>query len=46
MNFNFEHQTGVVNYEKLQEFYYYICRILFKGIENPDLTVGEIIDWA
>lgn len=46
MNFNFEHQTGVVNYEKLQELYYYICRILFKGIENPDLTVGEIIDWA
>lgn len=46
MNFNFEHQTGVVSYEDLQKFYYYICRILFKGIENPQWTVGELIDWA
>lgn len=46
MNFNFEHQTGVVSYEKLQELYYYLGRIMFKGIEHPDMTVGEIIDWA
>lgn len=44
MNFNFEHQTGVVSYEKLQYLYYYLCRILFKGIENPDITVGELIE--
>lgn len=43
MNFNFEHQTGVVSYEKLQYVYYYLCRILFKGIENPDITVEELI---
>lgn len=43
MNFNFEHQTGVVSFEKLQEFYYYLCRILFKGIENPEITVGDLM---
>lgn len=44
MNFNFEHQTGVVSFERLQYMYYYLCRIIFKGVENPDMTVGEIID--
>lgn len=44
MNFNFEHQTGVVNDKQLQYFYYYLLRILFKGIENPEMTVGEIIE--
>lgn len=43
LNFSFEHQTGAINYESLQKIYYYVCRILFKGIENPDMTVGEII---
>ncbi len=43
LNFSFEHHTRVFNYEKLQKMYYYVCRILFKGIENPDMTVGEII---
>ena len=44
MNFNFEHQTGVVHFEDLQYLYYYLCRIIFKGVENPDMTVGEIIE--
>ncbi len=43
LNFSFEHQTGVFNYESLQKVYYYVCKILFKGIENPDMTVGDII---
>ncbi len=46
LDFCFEHQTGVVTYEKLQEVYFYLCRILFRGIENPERTVGEIIDWS
>lgn len=44
MNFNFEHQTGVVHFEDLQYLYYYLCRIIFKGVENPEMTVGEIIE--
>lgn len=44
MNFNFEHQTGVVHFEDLQYLYYYLCRIIFKGVENPEMTVGEILE--
>ncbi len=43
LEFGFEHQTGVVTYEKLEYMYYYMCKILFEGVRNPDKTVGEII---
>ena len=46
LDFCFEHQTGVVTYEKLQEVYFYLCRILFYGIEDCNRTVGEVIDWS
>lgn len=46
MNFNFEYQTDVVSYEDLEKFYYYLCRIMFRGIEDPNRTVEEIINWA
>ena len=44
LDFNFEHQTGKLNQEKLEYFYYYLCKILFVGIENPNMTIGEIIE--
>lgn len=43
LDFNFEHQTAAVSKEQLEYFYYYMCKIMFKGIEKPSLTVGEII---
>lgn len=43
LDFNFEHQLKAVPREKLEYLYYYLCRIMFKGVENPDLTIGEII---
>lgn len=46
MDFCFEYQTGVVTHEKLEEIYYYLCRIMFRGIEDSSRTVGEIIDWS
>lgn len=46
LDFCFEHQTGVVTYEKLQEVYFYLCRIIFRGVEDPNRTVGDIIDWS
>ena len=46
LDFCFEHQSGVVTYEKLQEVYFYLCRIMFYGIEDCTRTVGEIIDWS
>ena len=43
LDFNFEHQVKAVSREQLEYLYYYLCKIMFKGIENPDLSVGDII---
>lgn len=43
LDFNFEHQVKAVSRDDLEYLYYYLCKIMFKGVENPDLTIGEII---
>lgn len=43
LDFNFEHQVEAVSRETLEYFYYYMCKIMFKGIENPNLKIGDII---
>lgn len=43
LDFSFEHQIKAVSRERLEYLYYYLCRIMFKGTENPDLPVGDII---
>ena len=43
LDFNFEHQLKAVSREELEYLYYYLCKIMFKGAENPDLTIDEII---
>ena len=44
LDFNFEHQVAAVSREELEHMYYYLCKIMFKGIENPELSVGDIIN--
>ncbi len=43
LDFNFEHQVRAVSRKQLEYLYYYLCKIMFKGIENPNLPVGDII---
>lgn len=43
LDFNFEHQVEAITRETLEYFYYYMCKIMFKGIENPNLKIGDII---
>lgn len=43
LDFNFEHQNAAISKEKLEYFYYYLCKIMFKGIESPHLTIAEIL---
>lgn len=43
LDFNFEHQIRAVSRKQLEYLYYYLCKIMFKGTENPNLSVGEII---
>ena len=44
LDFNFEHQVASVSKKELEYMYYYLCKIMFKGIENPNLTIGDIIN--
>lgn len=43
LDFNFERQVKAVSKEQIEYLYYYLCKIMFKGTENPNLTVGEIL---
>lgn len=43
LDFSFEHQVKAVSRKQLEYMYYYLCKIMFKGVENPELTIGEII---
>lgn len=43
LDFNFEHQVKAVSREQLEYMYYYLCKIMFKGTENPNLPIGDII---
>ncbi len=44
MNFNFEYRYDVVSEHEMEYLYYYLCRVLFRGIEDKNRTVGEILD--
>ncbi len=44
LDFSFEHQTAAVTREQLEYLYYYLCKIMFKGAENPELSIGDIIN--
>lgn len=44
LNFNFEYQKNAVTKDEMEYLYYYLCRAIFRGIEDPERTVGEILD--
>lgn len=44
LNFNFEYQKDAVTDYEMEYFYYYLCRVLFRGIENSERTIGEILE--
>lgn len=43
-SFNFEYEKNSVSLKEIEELYYYLCRAIFRGIEDPQRTVGEILD--
>ena len=44
LDFSFELiRLKAVSRKQLEYMYYYLCKIMFKGAENPELTIGEII---
>ena len=44
LNFNFEYKKDVVTEHEMEYLYYYLCRVLFRGIEDDSRTVGEILE--
>ena len=44
MNFSYHYQTVKLGEKDMELLYYYMMRILFMGISNPDMKIGEIID--
>ena len=44
LNFNFEYKKDVVTEQEMEYLYYYICRVLFRGIEDKNRTIGEILE--
>ncbi len=44
-SFNFEYEKNSVSLQEIEEFYYYLCRAIFRGLEDPNRTIGEILDW-
>ena len=44
LNFSYHYQTAELTEKDMEILYYYMMRILFRGIEDPQRTVGEIMD--
>ena len=43
MNFSYHYQTASLTEKDMELLYYYMMRILFKGIAEPDMSIGEIM---
>jgi hypothetical protein len=44
LNFSYHYQTACLTEKDAELMYYYMMRILFRGIEDPGRTISEIID--
>ena len=44
LNFSYHYQTAQLTEKDAELMYYYMMRILFRGIEDPGRTINEIID--
>ena len=43
LDFCFEYKREKYSYNDLEKIYYFITRILFEGVKNPNSTIAEII---
>ena len=43
-NFSFHYQTVALEEKDIELLYYYLMKVIFAGIENPDITLGELMD--
>ena len=41
--FDYHYQKAVLSYDDIQKLYYYMMKMMFRGVEEPDVTIGELI---
>ena len=41
--FDYHYQTAVLSYDDIQRLYYYMMKMMFRGVDEPDITIGELI---
>ena len=44
MNFSYHYQVAHLEEKEMEVLYYYMMRILFMGIERPDISIGELME--
>ncbi len=44
MNFSYHYQTVKLTEKDMELLYYYMMKILFKGISEPDIKIGDLMD--
>ena len=44
MNFSYHYQVASLSEKDMELLYYYMMRILFTGISNPEKTIGQIME--
>ncbi|MBQ9632017.1 MAG: chromosome condensation protein [Lachnospiraceae bacterium] len=43
MIFDFHYQKATLSYHDMEQVYYYMMKIIFQGMNEPDMTIGEMI---
>ena len=41
--FDYHFQKAVLSYDDIQKLYYYMMKMMFRGVQEPDVTIGELI---
>ncbi len=46
LNFSYHYQNASLSEKDIELFYYFMMKILFIGIDTPDISIGEVIEKA
>ena len=41
--FDYHYQKAVLSYDDIQKLYYYMMKMMYRGVDEPDITIGELI---
>ena len=44
MKFSYHYQTAHLQESDMELLYYYMMKIMFRGISEPDITIGALME--